>query len=277
MPQCGFSAQAVQALQTVGVDFHTVDVLSDPEIRQGIKDFSEWPTIPQLYVDREFIGGSDIVSQMLGSGELHEALGVEYVPPKAPELHLSESFLEAIRGAGAGSRGQPRIQISPSFEYGIGFSQEGPGDFKLEIGGLVFLVDPSTAERADGIHIDFQEGDGGGIIIDNPNEPPTVKQIEVRGLKRMMDAGRPMVLVDVRTAEERKTARIEPSIHLESVDGDSLADHASDAMLVFYCHHGIRSFQAASQALSQGYRNVYNLHGGIDAWSLQVDLKVPRY
>jgi monothiol glutaredoxin len=75
-PQCGFSARAVQILAACGVeDFVTVDVLKDPEIRQGIKDFSNWPTIPQLYVKGEFIGGSDIMYEMFQSGELQTLLG----------------------------------------------------------------------------------------------------------------------------------------------------------------------------------------------------------
>ena len=72
-PQCGFSANAVNILQACGVDnIHAVDVLADPEIRQGIKDYSNWPTIPQLYVNGEFIGGSDIVTEMYQSGELQK-------------------------------------------------------------------------------------------------------------------------------------------------------------------------------------------------------------
>ena len=182
MPQCGFSARTVQALESVGIDFHTVNVLSDPALRQGIKDFSDWPTIPQLYIDQEFIGGCDIVTQMLTSGELHQAVGKEYIPPKPPTLNLSPTFLKAIRDAGAGSRGMPRIQVSPRFEYGIGFSPEGPGDLKVEVDGITFLVDPGSAERADGMTIDFQEGEGGGVLIDNPNEPPSVKQLPVQAL-----------------------------------------------------------------------------------------------
>jgi monothiol glutaredoxin len=73
-PQCGFSAVVVQILKNVGVDFLDVDVLRDPEIRQGIKDFSDWPTIPQLYIKGEFIGGCDIVKEMFQSGELQEIL-----------------------------------------------------------------------------------------------------------------------------------------------------------------------------------------------------------
>lgn len=74
-PQCGFSANAVNILNACGVnDLYAVDVLQDPEIRQGIKDFSNWPTIPQLYVKGEFIGGSDILTEMYQSGELLELL-----------------------------------------------------------------------------------------------------------------------------------------------------------------------------------------------------------
>jgi monothiol glutaredoxin len=74
-PQCGFSARAVQVLRACGVeDIYSVDVLQDPDIRQGIKDYANWPTIPQLYVNGEFVGGSDIVTEMYQSGELQKLL-----------------------------------------------------------------------------------------------------------------------------------------------------------------------------------------------------------
>jgi monothiol glutaredoxin len=75
-PQCGFSANAIRILNACGVeDFYAVDVLADPGIRQGIKEFSNWPTIPQLYVNGEFVGGSDIMSEMFQSGELQKLFG----------------------------------------------------------------------------------------------------------------------------------------------------------------------------------------------------------
>ena len=73
-PQCGFSSRAVAILNHLGVDFETVDVLQDPEIRQGIKAYSDWPTIPQLYVKGEFVGGSDIMMEMYEAGELQQLL-----------------------------------------------------------------------------------------------------------------------------------------------------------------------------------------------------------
>ena len=76
-PQCGFSGRAVQILQALGAEFETSDVLMDDEIRQGIKDYSNWPTIPQLYVYGEFIGGSDIMMEMYQNGELKKKLDGE--------------------------------------------------------------------------------------------------------------------------------------------------------------------------------------------------------
>lgn len=76
MPQCGFSNNVVQILNSLGVPYETVDILEDPEIRQGIKEYSNWPTIPQVYVNGEFLGGSDIMIELYQSGELQESLEV---------------------------------------------------------------------------------------------------------------------------------------------------------------------------------------------------------
>ena len=76
-PQCGFSSRAIAILDHLGVPFETVDVLADQDIRTGIKDYSEWPTIPQLYVKGEFVGGSDIMMEMFESGELKTLVGAD--------------------------------------------------------------------------------------------------------------------------------------------------------------------------------------------------------
>ncbi len=80
-PQCGFSSKAVAILEHLGVGFESVDVLQDMEVRQGIKEFSDWPTIPQLYVKGEFIGGSDIMMEMYEAGELGELMAEKKVAP----------------------------------------------------------------------------------------------------------------------------------------------------------------------------------------------------
>ena len=76
-PQCGFSSRAVAILDRLGAQYETIDVLQDAEVRAGIKEYSDWPTIPQLYVKAEFVGGSDIMMEMFESGELQQLLGAE--------------------------------------------------------------------------------------------------------------------------------------------------------------------------------------------------------
>ena len=83
-PQCGFSAAVVQCLSHLGVKFKGIDILTDPSLRQGIKEFSQWPTIPQLYVKGEFVGGCDIVREMFQAGELQAHLKAAGVPVKQP-------------------------------------------------------------------------------------------------------------------------------------------------------------------------------------------------
>ncbi len=92
MPQCGFSSRVAGVLNYMGVEFTDVNVLADPEIRQGIKDFSDWPTIPQLYVKGEFVGGCDIITEMTLSGELDalfDQKGVIYDKARAEEIRAA--------------------------------------------------------------------------------------------------------------------------------------------------------------------------------------------
>jgi monothiol glutaredoxin len=94
MPQCGFSNHVVGLLSTIGIEFQDVNVLADPAVRQGIKDYSDWPTIPQLYVKGEFVGGCDIISEMTMSGELETLLdksGVSYSKEAAQKIRGSNS------------------------------------------------------------------------------------------------------------------------------------------------------------------------------------------
>jgi monothiol glutaredoxin len=82
-PQCGFSAAVVQVLSELGTKFKGIDVLEDPSIREGIKSFSNWPTIPQLYVKGEFVGGCDIVREMYQTGELHDLMNTKGIKVEA--------------------------------------------------------------------------------------------------------------------------------------------------------------------------------------------------
>lgn len=94
MPQCGFSSRVAGVLNYMGVDFKDVNVLADPEIRQGVKDYSDWPTIPQLYVKGEFVGGCDIVTEMTLSGELDKLFtdnGITFDKTKADAIRAANA------------------------------------------------------------------------------------------------------------------------------------------------------------------------------------------
>lgn len=281
MPQCGFSGSVVELLDELIDEYTTVNVLDDAEIREGIKAFSNWPTIPQLYIGGEFVGGADIVREMQGNGELFQKLGVK--GPKeleAPKItvsaHARKEFLEATKE----SPGELlRFEVNPRFEYGLFMSERMAGDFEINVGdGLVLLVDRSSAKRANGVEIDFIEGpDGGGFKIDNPNEPPRVKSITAARLKEMMTADSGLLLVDVRTERERDIAWIDGAKALDREELARLEGLPKNTPIAFLCHHGMRSRSAAEHFVQQGFSKIYNVEGGIDAWSVKVDPSVPRY
>ena len=276
-PQCGFSNTVVGILNELGSDFETFNVLEDQEVRQGIKTFSDWPTIPQLYIDQEFVGGSDIVRQMFAKGELHEMLGIKVEEVEPPTITVTDNAKVAIAQAMEGETGVLRLMISPRFQYQMGFGPAEEGGFEVESNGVTVYIDRGSAKRANGMTIDFQDGPSGGVIIDNPNEPAKVKQLSVTDLKAAMDAGEAVTLYDVRTDEEREIATIAGATHLTRETVGDLMALPKDTRLVFHCHHGGRSQAAAQEFIGEGFTNVANLVGGIDAWSAQVDSSVPRY
>jgi monothiol glutaredoxin len=108
-------------------------------------------------------------------------------------------------------------------------------------------------------------------------ELPPIRQLSAPELKALIDSGAPFELVDVRTAEERAFAKIDGSRLLDQVHHDALLRLDRETCIVFQCHHGVRSQQAAEYFQRQGFRNLHNLKSGIDAWSLLVDPSVPRY
>jgi monothiol glutaredoxin len=281
-PQCGFSATVTQILDKVVKSYATVNVLADPAVRDGIKTFSDWPTIPQLYIDGKFVGGCDIVRDMFQAGELQQLIGGDAAkvadkpaaaPGKAPKLTLTEAARAAVEGARAEEEGTLRLEISPSFEHALSIDEARADDFRVEVGGFVVLVDPQSAARAEGVVIDYSSANGGGFSIDNPNEPPKVRQISVEALQSLKQAGEKFTLLDVRTPEERSIATI-PGDRV--LDDAALRELSKDSPIVVYCHHGGRSRSAAERLVSNGYTRVYNLAGGIDAWS-GIDSSVPRY
>jgi monothiol glutaredoxin len=279
-PQCGFSATVVQILDKLVPKYATVNVLADPSVREGIKEYSQWPTIPQLYVKGELVGGCDIVREMFASGDLQKKLGVPAtVATAAPRLTVSASAIKAFEDA-AGEMGEDvlRLEIDPQFQNDLFFGPKRPGDLLVRAGSFSFHVDEETAARADGVSIDFVNADGGsGFKITNPNAPPRVQPLTAQGLRTMKEQGQKLELFDVRPETERARAKIDWARAFDAEGEARLATLPKDTPVVFHCHHGIRSRRAAEEALRDGFTSVYNLEGGIDAWSQAVDPKVPRY
>ena len=279
-PQCGFSAKAVGILGGLVPGFAHFDVLMDPEIREGIKEFGNWPTIPQLYVGGELLGGSDIIGQMHDSGELNAALGLPPPDRTPPTLEISERAAEAIRGAlGNADDGDVlHMTVDPRFNARFELKPATGREIVAEAAGLRVHFDLASAPRARGLKIDWAEDErGAGLSIHNPNAPPPVKPMDVQRLHDHLVAGT-IDVVDTRPPHARSIAPF-PYPH-EVLDEDSrerLEQLPKDVPLAFLCHHGHSSRQAAEYFRTLGFHDVYNVEGGIDAWSVRIDPTVPRY
>ena len=278
-PQCGFSATIVDILNSLVADYATVNVLEDAEIREGIKEHSQWPTIPQLYVGKEFVGGCDIVKQMFNTGELHNVLGASPPDTSAPEIHISDKAATAIRQALDHQPGVAvHLQISAAWDHQFDLSPAQGHEIKAKSNGTEILFDLVSAQRAAGLVIDMVDtAQGKGFKLKNPNAPPPVLEMSPLELRQKLDSGEHLYLFDAREQQERDAAHIEGSRLLDQETVAFIDTLPKDEMLVFHCHHGPRSESAADYFRRQGYTNVHNLTGGIDAWSLQVDPAVPRY
>ena len=195
-PQCGFSYKVIDILKSWKVPFKSFDVLSDESIRQGIKDYANWPTIPQLYINKEFIGGSDIIDEISGNGELGDI--------------LKEVF--------------PDKEFTP------------------------------------------------------PPPPAEVQEIPALEAVELLKSNADIRLLDVRNPEEREQACIENSLLLDQeLVEEMLGSWDPESPLMFYCHLGQRSRQAAQYFTSQGFQQVYNISDGISGWSSSVDSSIPQY
>ena len=250
-PMCGFSAATIGILDSLMSKYTTFNVLEDQGIREGIKAFSEWPTIPQLYIDKEFVGGCDIVKQMFNNGELHEMLGRGCPGP------------DLARDRGQHRRRRDHHQCAPSQSRQCGAS--------LHRRPLAAFVQPRSGGRArDQGRVERSHGgvrrrvgaEGEGAVDrrgrDCPGDRIQDRQSQCPAASGRMspsslaaarrEAGSAPMLVDVRTADERARALIEGSILLDDEGLKSVSALPKDTKLVFYCHTGVRS-QSAARAL----------------------------
>ena len=277
-PMCGFSSKTVGLLDSVVENYASVNVLDDEEIRNGIKIYGDWPTIPQLYIDGELIGGCDIVTAMFNNTELHPMLGVEAPDRTPPDVSITDAAAEKIREAMMGHEGIGlHFAIDAGFQSQFNLAPAEGHEIKVETNGITMLFDLASAQRAKGAVIDWVETmQGAGLTIHLPKAPEPIKQMSVAELKNALDSN-DVVLIDVRGSEERALASLDAA---RSMDGDTMKEIEAmdkDTALAFICHTGNRSQVAAEYFRKQGFTNVANVAGGIDAWSKQIDPAVPTY
>jgi len=277
-PQCGFSAATIGVLNELLPDYHTVNVLADEEIRQGIKAYGNWPTIPQLYVKRELIGGADIVQSMYGAGQLHSLFGLPEPDRTPPTITITDAAADAIRnGMGDAADAALHLHIDARFQPRFSLEPASGNEIAVHANGIDVLFDLASAARAKNIVIDWVETvQGSGLSIDNPNAPQPVHKLSVTALKNRLDQNA-ITVIDVRPPQDRALAPFAAAQVLDETSEARLLALDKDTPLAFLCHHGNSSRNAAEYFREQGFRHVFNVEGGIDAWSNEIDPSLPRY
>lgn len=277
-PMCGFSAKTAGILDGLLDGYTTVDVLGDQDIREGIKVFGNWPTIPQLYIEGELVGGCDIVSAMYNNGELHEFLGLDKPDRNPPEVTITDAAAEKIRAAMQGHEGVGlHLEVNPDFSAQFSMAPPQGHEISTAVNGITLLFDLASAQRADGAVIDWVSTmQGEGLSIDLPAAPPPIPQMSVQDLQQRLETGS-ITLVDVRTDEERQKASLDGALAMDAEVMAELEAMPKDTPMAFICHTGNRSNVAAGHFRKHGFSDVYNVAGGIHAWSVEIDPSVPTY
>ncbi len=277
-PMCGFSARTVAALDSVLPDYSSFNVLEDEQIREGIKAYGNWPTIPQLYINGELVGGCDIVISMLNSGELHQQLGMSAPDRSPPEITLTDLAAERIQQAMQGHDGMAlHFAVDSGWDSQFNLGPLQGGEIITNANGIAIAMDIATAQRARGAIIDWVKVmTGEGLSVTLPGAPPPVKTLSVTELAERLKSAS-IMLIDVRAAEDRSKAHIAAAQPLNDELVKKLNTLPKDTDLAFICHHGNSSLGAAEHFRKQGFSSVYNIKGGMDAWSLEVDSSIPRY
>ena len=277
-PMCGFSAKTTGMLDSILSSYTTIDVLEDQEVREGIKEYSDWPTIPQLYIDKELVGGCDIVTGMYNNGELHECLGVDKPDRTPPEVSITEAAAEKILEAMQGNEGVGlHFQVDANFQSQFNLAPAQGHEISVVSSGITLLFDVASAQRARGAVVDWVSSmQGEGLTISLPSAPEPIHQMSVTELKQKLDDDE-IILIDVRGEDERQIAAIAQARAMNNEVMTEVEAMSKDTALAFICHTGSRSQVAAEHFRKEGFTNVSNVAGGIDAWSKEIDADVALY
>jgi len=265
-PQCGFSAKTVGILDELLPSYTSFNVLADEEIRQGIKAYSDWPTIPQLYVDGELVGGCDIVTDMYNSGELHTALGLSAPDRTPPEITISDLAAEKIKAGMQDNTGLAlHMTVDANWQPQFALQPAQGNEISASSNGITVLFDLQSAQRARGAMIDWVDAlDGSGMDVTLPAAPTPVKAMQVETLKQAIASDKAPLIIDVRSQQDRdNVAPIEGALILDRDTLAALQNRPQDTPMVFVCNVGNSSRGAAEHFRKLGFTEVFNLEGGM--------------
>ena len=195
-----------------------------------------------------------------------------------PKISLNQAAIDAFAGAiPEGGSDFIHLRIDPSFGHDLYVGPKEAGEIEVPTEGPVLLLDEESGGRAEGLTVKFVTGEeGSGFQFDNPNAPPSVIELSPREIKALLDKGE-VDLFDVRPENERKIASVAEARPLDAGGEEYLKGLDKNRPVAFLCHHGVRSMTVAEYVIEQGFRVVYNVVGGIDFWTTQVDPTLRRY
>ena len=223
-------------------------------------------------MDGELVGGCDIITEMYNSGELHDVLGVAKPDRTPPEVTITDKAAENIRAGMQGHDGLA-LHMSVDNEWRPAFTLQAPqpGAIVSQANGIELHFDLPSAQRAQGAMIDWIDAvDGSGLDVSLPAAPVPIKRLQPAELKTMLEAGTAPLIVDVRSPDDRQQlAPIEGAIGLDKDMLTELQNRPKDTAIVFVCNVGNSSMGAAEHFRKLGFSDVYNLEGGMQAWSQQ--------
>lgn len=279
MLQCGFLVKVVGVLQDLGVEFVYVNVLVDVEICEGIKVYGDWLIILQLYIDGELVGGSDIILQMVGSGELSSVFGLVVLDCILLCIIVILVVVEMLCGVLVDVLGVfLQLGIDVCFQLSFQLVLYDDNVIVVEFNGLCVQFDLVSVCCVDGIIIDWVDDIWGqGLVIDNFNVFKLVQELGVCDVDDWLCVGI-VIVVDVCLVDECVIVVINGLF--EIFDGDNcvcLEVLFKDIVLVFLCYYGGCSVQVVEQFCVLGFIMVYNIIGGIDVWFKDVDNSVLIY
>ncbi|MDF1663027.1 MAG: Grx4 family monothiol glutaredoxin [Planctomycetota bacterium] len=284
VPRCGFSARAIQVVQSAGKPFKVVDILSDPSIRPALVAFSSWPTTPQVYLDGEFLGGSDIILELHESGELQKKIansyGEEYKEVQDNQrVEVTDEAVKMVKEFMETDADFLRLSVqvkegARAYSLELDSHTSAATDLKWKVKGLTVIVAKTMSELFEKLEVSWVNKDGNeGFAVKEIGNPPALPvpiDIDKADLARLMRSeikeGK-LWIVDVREDDEWKSGHGEEAVHLplsrlEKVWKDAGFDPKDT--LVFYCAAGKRSLSAANHFRHKlGYPNTRSLVGGI--------------